>query len=204
MDEALQSIHVVSADRPDDLPGKVVAALDRLARGQRSHRQSVAWEHELTPLQVEVLRVIAEGTPPRPTVGLLAAELGVTQPTVTDSVQALAAKGLVVRSPDPDDRRRTLVALSPRGRAVAESVRAADATLAAGVAALPAGEQVDLLGSLLDLIAGQVHAGVIDVARTCRTCTFFDDDGETRRCTLLDMVLEPADLRVNCPDHRAA
>lgn len=223
MDEALQSIHVVNEtpgnphppgeparspanapDRPDDLPGKIVAALDRLARGRRSHRQSLAWDRDLSPLQVEVLLVLADGLPPRPTVGLLAVELGVTQPTVTDSVQALAAKGLVVRSPDPADRRRSLVALTPGGRRVVTAVRAAEASLAADVSALPEEHQTAVLESLLELIAGQLRAGVIDVARTCGTCMFFEDDGEVRRCALLDVVLEPADLRVNCPEHRVA
>ena len=38
-------------------------------------------------------------------------------------VDALEEKGLVTRSPDPGDRRATLVSLTDRGRALAEEVR---------------------------------------------------------------------------------
>jgi len=56
-------------------------------------------------------------------VGDLAGWLGVKPPTVTQLVDALAAKGLVDRFPDDADRRAIRVRLSSDGRKMADSIR---------------------------------------------------------------------------------
>lgn len=188
-----------------DLPDKVVAALELLARGQRSHRRAVASEHGLSPLQAELLSTIGGGTPPQPVVGALAFELGVSQPTVTDSVRALEAKGLVDRLPDPDDGRRTTVALTRQGARVAVEVAAGGDDLSDAVRSLDRAAQETTLGALLALVAHLVGTGTITVARTCPTCRYRERVGDgSSRCSLLDQPLAPADLRVDCPEHQPA
>ena len=70
----------------------------------------------------------------------LAQHLHIAPRSATEVVDALEAKGLVARSPDPSDRRATLVSLTDRGRdalrggapgqgsGVGEDVRAAQRT----------------------------------------------------------------------------
>lgn len=204
MGQVLQSGPVVAAasDQDQPLAARVVAAMDRLARGQRSHRQAIASRHGLTPLQLDVLFTLATAPPPEPLVGLLAIELGVTQPTVTDSLHALDRKGLVTRGRDPDDGRRTRIDLTADGRALVTLATSADRDLVQEVAALPRGDQESALELLLTLITRQLDAGVIDVARTCLTCRFHQAvPGGNHHCTLLDMPLPRADLRLNCAEH---
>jgi DNA-binding MarR family transcriptional regulator len=55
--------------------------------------------------------------------GDLAEDLGVTARTITTLVDALEREGLLVRLPDPTDRRATLLALTERARAQFEQVR---------------------------------------------------------------------------------
>ncbi|HEY1650817.1 MAG TPA: MarR family transcriptional regulator [Acidimicrobiales bacterium] len=55
----------------------------------------------------------------------LAEILGVDTPTVTRKVQQLERDGMVVRRTDPDDRRASLIGLSPAGRRTIERVRRA-------------------------------------------------------------------------------
>lgn len=191
-------------DRPAGLAAKVAAALDRLARARRIHRQAIATDHGLTPLQVELLVAIADGPPPAPLVGLLATELGVAQPTVTDSLRALERKGLVARHRDATDARRAPARLTATGRAVVREVARGDADLADAIEALPVATQTGTLETLLGLIAHLVDTGAITVARTCLTCRHHEHDGVTHRCTLLGAALTPAELRVNCPEHAAA
>jgi DNA-binding HxlR family transcriptional regulator len=45
-------------------------------------------------------------------------------------VEALAQRDYISRAPDPEDRRRSVVALTDRGRAASEVVREASETLA--------------------------------------------------------------------------
>ena len=55
--------------------------------------------------------------------GDLAEDLGITARTVTTLVDALEKEGLLVRLPDPTDRRATLLALTDRARTQFEQVR---------------------------------------------------------------------------------
>ncbi|MFH4238215.1 MarR family transcriptional regulator, partial [Acinetobacter baumannii] len=86
--------------------------------------------HDLSPLQARLLGTLARGAPPEPNVGLLARELDLAQPTVTDAVAGLERKGLVARAPDPTDRRRSRLCPTARGRRVADELAAADEALA--------------------------------------------------------------------------
>ena len=59
----------------------------------------------------------ASGKDSAPTVRALAAQMDVSKPSVTRSVDRLEALGLVRRKPDPADRRSVLVTLTPAGHA---------------------------------------------------------------------------------------
>lgn len=193
-----------SYDRPEGLAAKITAALDRLARARRLQRQSDATLHGVTPLQLDLLTILAEGPPPEPTVGLLATEVAVTQPTATDSLQALVSKGLVERRRDPTDRRRSWIELTAAGQELVGDLSRTDDDLTAAVASLPQPVQEATLEALLTLIARLVETGAIQTARTCLTCRYHQHDGRMHHCTLLGIDLPPADLRVNCPEHHAA
>lgn len=90
--------------------------------------------YDVTPAQVRAVRVLTKhgdrGPGDEPGDGgvrssVLAEHLGIAPRSATEVVDALEAKGLVARSPDPTDRRATLVSLTERGRALAEDVRRA-------------------------------------------------------------------------------
>jgi len=188
-------------DRPAALAARVGAALERLGRARRIHRQGVATAHGLTPLQLDLLATLADGPPPLPYVGELAAELGVAQPTVTDSLNALVRKGLVRRRRDDADARRSLLTLTRGGDRVVAEIRRVDADVACAVEALPAPVQAATLEALLTVLAGLVDAGTVTVARTCFTCRHHRQRGAAHRCALLDCALPSSELRVNCPEH---
>ena len=78
----------------------------------------------MTPSQVRAIRVLT-ATHGGVRSKELAEHLKIAPRSATEVVDALEAKGLVSRSPDPGDRRATLVALTDRGRELAEEVRRA-------------------------------------------------------------------------------
>ena len=95
------------------------------------------------------------GPPYRLTPTALYRELVLTSGAVTHRVDALARAGLVKRIPDPADRRGNLVALTERGRAVAEEAMAAHMACESRLAAGLSGEdQRALAGLLRQLLVG--------------------------------------------------
>ncbi len=73
------------------------------------------WAHLDLPLgQLKALLMVDQNGPLP--VGQLGATLGIGKPAATLLVNALVRRDLVVRSEDPEDRRRTLVQLSKRGQ----------------------------------------------------------------------------------------
>jgi DNA-binding MarR family transcriptional regulator len=107
-------------DGPADL-GEQFGAVARRLRAASMASLS-AWD--VTPSQMRTIRMLTahEG-------GLrsseLAAHLHIAPRSATEVVDALEAKGLVRRSPDPTDRRATLVSLTARGTELMDEVRRA-------------------------------------------------------------------------------
>ena len=195
----------VGDGRQPDLPGKVLSALDRVGHARRAHRQATATDLGLSPLQADLLTMLSRTPPPDPLVGLLAIELEIAQPTVSDALASLDRKGLVQRVPDPADRRRTTVALTKDGHRTAAEVHRRDAAFADAIASLPTDRQEATLESLLELIAQLVEHELVTVARTCLTCQFHRaTDDRRHHCDLLELDLPPAELRTDCPDHEPA
>jgi DNA-binding MarR family transcriptional regulator len=81
-----------------------------------------AWSRlQLTMPRLKALFAIAcEGSP---TVSGLGRALGVSLPTASTLVEALVAQGYVSRRVDADDRRRTLVELTPAGDGLVSQLR---------------------------------------------------------------------------------
>jgi DNA-binding MarR family transcriptional regulator len=93
----------------------------------------------LTPAEFDVLAALRRAGPPfarRP--NDLTRALLLSSGGTSNVVNRLAARGLVARQPDPDDRRGTLVVLTADGVALAEeAVRVSTAAHATVLAAVP-------------------------------------------------------------------
>lgn len=93
-------------------------AARRLRRGSAAHLGPLG----LTTAQAHVLRFVGQG-PVR--MADIAAHLDVVPRTVTPMVDGLEAAGLVVRRPDPGDRRSVLVTPTAEGRRLLERLKRA-------------------------------------------------------------------------------
>jgi len=91
---------------------RLMQLLPRISRGMRRSQDRAA-PQSLTPLgprHVAALEQLREGPL---TVGALAARLDLTLSTVSGVLADLDRAGFVVRQPDADDRRRTIVQIVP-------------------------------------------------------------------------------------------
>ncbi len=108
----------MSADPADSLSDAFRSVARRLR--QASAESLARWD--LTPSQFRALRVLMRHDAMRPSE--LSEHLRIAPRSTTEVLDDLAAKGLIERRPDPQDRRATLVVPTERGTEVAEDIRA--------------------------------------------------------------------------------
>ena len=138
---------------PEPLP-RLLATAFKAARGDLQRRLE---EHGVYAGQDYLLDALSEED--GLTVGALAERLRIEVPTVVKTVQRMEAAGLVRRSPDPADRRRSLVHLTERGRAVLPAVREALAAVSEqGTAGLSVEERAELL-RMLAVVSENLRSG---------------------------------------------
>jgi DNA-binding MarR family transcriptional regulator len=110
---------------------ELAAAFDRLTRRAVAIELPVLAAHELTMWEYVVLSGLVRG--PAQTQSRLAEAVGRDKTRLIPILDALEARGLLVRTPDPDDRRNKIVTLTDSGRAlraaVATAIRAAEEEL---------------------------------------------------------------------------
>ena len=108
----------------DDVPADSLGeAFGAVARRLRMASMAALAQYDVTPSQVRAIRVLTAHDTGGVRSKELAEHLRIAPRSATEVVDALEEKGLVTRSPDPGDRRATLVSLTDRGRALAEEVR---------------------------------------------------------------------------------
>lgn len=184
-----------------ELDRKFIAAIERLSRALRVARQQIATKHRLSTLQLGILEVLSDDRPRR--AGELADELDITQPTISDSLLALEEKQLLTRTPDPTDRRASVLSLTKAGNRMAAQIAHELAPLLDDKRATSDSDQAVALAVTLEEIRRLQASGVITINRSCLTCQHYQPptSTETAHCILLDEQLEPRDLRVDCNDH---
>ncbi|MEU3961459.1 MarR family transcriptional regulator [Streptomyces buecherae] len=145
-----------------DASGQLAEQLLRLTR--RLHRAQKRYLEPLgiTPAQARLLRTVAlyDAEPPR--MADLAARLEVVPRAVTTLVDALEVYGVVRRAPDPSNRRVIRIELTDAGRATLRALRQARRSAAEDILEPLSARERELLGSLLNTLAGSPRGCVDD------------------------------------------
>ncbi len=161
----------------------------------------------INPTQLAILTLL-EGRRLGMSVKDIAAHLGVSQPTATDSINALERKQLVAKQPRSTDRRGVAIQVTAEGLAALQSEDGGDLAERA-VASLGSGDQQELLISLIKMIRHLQEQDAIPVQRMCVTCRYFGpfahpDAERPHHCHLVDAAFGQRDLRVDCREHEQA
>ena len=149
-------LHQWAQVRPD-LEVASVGVISRLARLRAiidEEQEAVFAEHGISnPTFTTLVTLVRINQPGGISQRRLADEMGLTPGTVSARVDRLVADGLVVRSPDPADKRGSLVTLTDRGRDLFEAVVPAHlANQVRLLGSLTADEQATLAGLLRKLL----------------------------------------------------
>ncbi|MCB7137387.1 MarR family winged helix-turn-helix transcriptional regulator [Cellulosimicrobium marinum] len=118
-DTAVPAAEIPVPEEADEFLALLHTALHAVRREASEHLGPTG----TTPGQYRLLRHLARCDAPC-RLGAVAAALDVAPRSVTSKVDDAEAAGLVERTPDPADRRATLVALTSRGRDVVAQVGA--------------------------------------------------------------------------------
>ena len=123
-DEVDDLVQAWARERSDlDLaPVEVFSRIHRLARHLDLARKEAFSEHGIESWEFDVLAALRRaGTPYQLSPGRLLKQTLVTSGTMTNRVDRLAARGLVERQPDPDDRRGVIVRLTTQGKVTVDA-----------------------------------------------------------------------------------
>jgi DNA-binding MarR family transcriptional regulator len=96
-----------------------------VARRLRDTSHESLAPREITPAQLRALRVLSRHGTMR--LSELSDRLRIAPRSATEVVDALEARGLVQRRPDPGDRRATLVEVTDDGSGVLDAIRGTEA-----------------------------------------------------------------------------
>jgi DNA-binding MarR family transcriptional regulator len=161
----------------------------------------------LSPLQGQILALLRARSGLRPSA--VAVELGVTLPTVSDSVSALIGKRLVRRRAAAGDARAAILSLTNKGVAEAERAASWPDFLLAAADSLSEGEQRVFLRGLTKMIRTLQERRQIPVSRMCATCRYFEpnryaDSVNPHHCAFTEAPFGDIDLRLDCAEHETA
>lgn len=179
------------------------AGLEKIADLVRAQ----SWREDgagLPPTQRAVLAALARNAQGL-RAGELAANLGLSPASLSDTLRAVEARGWLRRTPDPADARASRLTLTPEGTALAARIDGPDSGLAQLVAALPGSDAAALLRAMQLLIREAQARGLLSGLRTCLGCRFFAPfaSGEPDRphvCHYVGAPFGDAGLRVDCAE----
>ena len=182
------------------------AGLEKIADLVRAH----SWREDgagLPPTQRAVLVALAR-VPRGMRAGELAANLGISPASLSDSIRTAESRGWLQRSADPADARATRLTLTPEGAALAARLDGPDSGLARLVASLPDDDADALLRAMQLLIQEAQASGVLSGLRTCLGCVFFHpfaggDASAPHYCAFVDAPFGDAGLRTACAEQVA-
>ncbi|MCS6983845.1 MAG: MarR family transcriptional regulator [Leptospiraceae bacterium] len=178
---------------------RIYLYLERLSRALRHYQNEVAFRHELSALQLQILLSllrVGKATP-----GFLSKDLQVSYPTISDAVRTLEKKGFVVASLSGEDARQRPVELSEMGFILAQDLQ--KEVMRPWDLFSEQEEETRTLVVLHELVARLFANKALEEAPVCMTCCYFEKKGRNYFCHLLQKSMDAFELKAFCPDHKA-
>ena len=188
-------------EKDPGLDAHLAQVLERIGEVTRALRWEQAVDVGLSPLQLRILGFLVSHADEGVGVARLAAELQVSRPTISDSVNLLAERKLVVRKADKNDGRSHALVLTAAGRKHAMIAT----PMNDAIAQLDAPRKEALLLGLMSVLESLFRSEEVQVQRMCFTCAHYEGDRKAKhKCLLLEKRLSVAELRTDCVEHELA
>lgn len=193
-------------DHTDPISTRIATGLHKIGMAMKQQAWQRANEEGLSATQGQILALLVAHGPL--SAKDLTERLGVTLPTISDSVRVLHEKRLVTKSADPRHPRSTLLAPSKRGAELGRRARSWPEFLADAVGTLSPDEQRAFFSGVIKMIRSLQEASLVPLDGMCVTCTHFrpnvHPDPARHHCAFVDAPLAPQQLRIDCSEHEVA
>ncbi len=183
----------------DPAVARMTSLVDRLGRAVHC----LQFADGLNPAQWAVLRYLGRANRYSRTPTAISEYLGTTRGTVSQTIKALEAKGMIRRAASGRDRRAVLLELTGEGRAALEDDPLHCVASVAGML----GDELDEASRFLDRVVDCLQAGNGSLGfGMCADCTHFCRNGfggEAHRCGLTGDPLSAIDSTKICVNYGA-
>lgn len=179
-------------------------AFERLCTIIRGLLWDASFKLGLNPIQFQVLTFFHQKKDLKVTSSLLAERFNVSNASMSDTLNSLSKKKLIIRKQDKSDKRIFYISISSKGMKLVEKAKDWDKPIKDYFSSIPEEDSVTIFISLLTLLRKLYKDGIINYLRMCYSCKWLSvdiNDQEKYFCSLLKMPLEKFQLRVDCPDH---
>lgn len=188
-----------------DLDTKIIEAIERISRAQKILLWDKAKLYGLTPLQTQILMFIEESKPENANITNLSLELGVSQPTISDSVKSLINKGLIEATVWEKNRHFKILKLTDKGKEILKKLENWNYYLKKPLMDMNEEEKVRVFDFLLKYVIALRNDKTLYFVKACPLCRYFlEKNPNEYYCKLFNMDLKIKDLRINCPDFEEA
>ncbi|WP_442107420.1 MarR family winged helix-turn-helix transcriptional regulator [Pseudomonas sp. NUPR-001] len=157
---------------------------------------------DLQPIQLSALLYLARCNRYSNTPLAVTEYLGLTKGTVSQSLKALEAKGLIVKTQDQADKRSVHLSLTEAARALLAAVMPPD-FLVTAMARMGTDAQA-LEGLLSDLLRSIQRSENVPGFGLCKTCRFHRQTASGGFCELTQEPLTPPERELICREHQLA
>ena len=197
-----------SVKRQKHIDSRIVAALERISQTLRILLWEVAKEHGLSPIQIQFLIFLHTHQRKRRKVSILAREFDLTPATVSDAIKVLSRKGLTAKKPSQLDGRCYTLELTSSGRRLTAKLLGWQAGITEQIKHVPPDRKESVVIFLTELITSLQRGGIINTARMCITCSFFQRDahpGSTRphQCRLTGRSIADCGVEIDCDKYES-
>ena len=178
----------------------IYALLERLGNLLRGEERLRGAEHGLQPVHIHALHYLSRCNRFSDTPASVTEYLGATKGTVSQTLQVLEKKGLIVKQPDEEDKRQIHLHISAAGRRLIGKLTPPE-LLNNVVKGLSKSERESLeqpLENLLLLL--QAENGLRSFGE-CQTCRYNEQAEGQYRCGLTQLPLRQKEIVLICREH---
>lgn len=175
---------------------RIKELIDRIARINAADE----WAEEINPTQWTALSYLARANRFSRSPSQVADFMTATRGTVSQTLKALAKKGLVTETRSDQDKRSISYSTTDRGDALVHR----NSTLHHAVSSLGQDETSFLLSGLEDLMRKALKQRGLRAFGVCETCTHHRKTGTGGYCALLQESLSRPETKQICHEHAEA